>query len=68
MNRTLTLLSLLSLTALAQGAAKKPAEASDEPPKGGATTTTKKGTGEPKTQPTEESGEAPAPKPADAQE
>ncbi len=63
MNRTVTLLSLLSLTALAQDAAKvDPAEA---PPREGASTVTRKGSGEKKEKPTEET---PAPAPAPAQD
>ncbi len=66
MNRkTITLLSLLSLTALAEGTEPKPENA---PPKEGASTATKKGEGKKKEKPAEEKKDdaAPAPKPADA--
>ena len=59
--RTLTLLSLLSLTALAE----EP-KVDNAPPKEGASTSTKKGEGKKKEKPAEEKKDdaAPAPKPA----
>ncbi len=63
MNRTTMLLSLLSLTALAEGTEPK---RDDAPPKECASTSTRKGEGKKKDKPAEEKKDdaAPAPKPA----